>query len=62
MNLLAKQQDLAEAGDDAQRKYEDEMEEALGTSKGLIAAIFVTMEAKRQKLSASFNKLLIIAN
>jgi hypothetical protein len=56
------QQELAEAGDDGQRRYEDETPPGARTSEGLNHAINSAVESRKQKLSAPFNKCLTIAN
>ena len=56
------QQKLAEAGDKAQRRYEDETNPNSRTASGLTSAISVGIEAKLQKLTAAFTKFLSIAN
>ena len=56
------QQELAEAGDEAQRKYEDETDPDSRTASGLTNAISVGTEARRQKLTTAFTKYLSIAN
>ena len=56
------QQELAEVGDEAQRKYEEETDEDSCTVTGLTIAITAGIEAKRQKLTTAFTKYLSIAN
>ena len=56
------QQELAEAGDEAQRRYEDETDPDSRTASGLTSAISAGTEAKRQKLTTAFTKYLSIAN
>ena len=59
-NLL--QQDIAEAGDEAQRKFEDEHDKSNRSAAGLRGAIVAAMEAKRKQLNTPFTKFLSIAN
>jgi hypothetical protein len=54
------QQEIAEAGDEGQRKYEDDTDVAMRTEAGLNNAINSTMDLKRSKLNAG--KYLAIAN
>ena len=56
------QQELAEAGDETQRKYEEERDEDSRTATDLIIAITADVEAKQQKLTTAFTKYLSIAN
>ena len=56
------QQELAEVGDEAQRKYEEEKDEDSRTAIGLTSAITAGIEAKRRKLTTAFTKYLSIAN
>ena len=56
------QQELVEAGDEAQRIYEDEMDPDSHTTVGLTSAISAGTEAKRQKLTTTFTNYLSIAN
>ena len=56
------QQDIAEAGDEAQRKFEDEHDKSSRSAAGLRGAIVATMEAKRKQLNTPFTKFLSIAN
>lgn len=51
-----------EAGDEGQRKYEEDTLRRRRTAQGLNAAINGAMEAKRKALTAPFNKHLAIAN
>ncbi|KAG0631975.1 hypothetical protein M758_1G295400 [Ceratodon purpureus] len=55
-------QDIMEAGDEGQRRYEEETHRRRRTAEGLNAAINGAMEAKRKALTAPFNKFLAIAN
>ena len=52
------QQELAEAGDKAQRKYEEEIDEESRIATGLTSAIIAGIEAKRQKLTTASTKYL----
>jgi hypothetical protein len=56
------QQELAEAGDEGQRRYEDETPPEARTSESLNHAINSAVELKKQKLSAPFKKCLSIVN
>ena len=56
------QQELAEVGNDAQRKYEEETDEDSRTATGLTSTITAGNEAKRKKLTTAFTKYLSIAN
>jgi hypothetical protein len=56
------QQEIAEAGDEGQRKYEDDTDVAMRTEAGLTNAINIAMDLKRSKLNAPFTKYLAIAN
>ena len=56
------QQDIAEAGDKAQRKFEDEHDKSSRSAVGLRGAIVATMEAKQKQLNTPFTKFLSIAN
>ena len=60
LNLL--QQDIAEAGDEAQRKFKDEHDKSNKSAAGLRGAIIAAMEAKRKQLNTPFTKFLSIAN
>ena len=51
-----------EAGDEGQRRYEEETPRRRRTAEGLNAAINGAMEAKRKALTAPFTKFLAIAN
>ena len=51
-----------EVGDEAQRKYEKEIDEDSRTATGLTSTIIAGIEAKRQKLTTAFTKYLSIAN
>ena len=56
------QHDIAEAGDDAQRRYEEETPVESRSASGLRAAINAAMDAKKAKLNTPFTKYLAIAN
>ena len=56
------QQDIAEAGDEGQRKFEDEHDKSSRSAAGLRVAIIAAMEAKRKQLNTPFTKFLSIAN
>jgi hypothetical protein len=56
------QQDIAEASDEGQRRYEDETPARRGTVDRLNHAMNSVMEAKKTKLNAPFMKHLTIAN
>jgi hypothetical protein len=56
------QQDIAEAADEGQRRYEDETAPGKRTVDGLQTAMNSAMETRRLKLTAPFNKYLTIAN
>ena len=56
------QQELAEAGDEAQRRYEDETDFDSRTAASITSAISAGTEAKQQKLTIAFTKYLSIAN
>ena len=56
------QQDIAEALDKAQRKFEDKHDKSSRPAAGLRRAIVATMEAKRKQLNTPFTKFLSIAN
>ncbi|KAG0574790.1 hypothetical protein KC19_VG291500 [Ceratodon purpureus] len=51
-----------EAGDEGQRRYEEETPRRRQTADGFNAAINGAMELKRKALTAPFNKFLAIAN
>ena len=51
-----------EAGDEGQRRYEEETHRRKRTAEGLNAAINGAMESKRKALTAPFTKFLAIAN
>ena len=56
------QQDISKAGDEAQRKYEEEHREGTQTESGFRASISSAMDAKCQKLNTPFTKHLAIVN
>jgi hypothetical protein len=56
------QQEIIEAGDEGQRRYEDETPVGKQTAPGLENAINNAVIIKKQKLSAPFAKYLAIAN
>ena len=56
------QQELTEAGDEAQRRYEEETDPDSHIASGLTSAISAGTDAKRQKLTIAFTKYLSIAN
>jgi hypothetical protein len=56
------QHEIAEAGDEGQRRYEDETPAGKRTAAGLEKAINTAINLKKQKLNAPFTKYLIIAN
>jgi hypothetical protein len=51
-----------EAGDEGQRRYEEETNPKRQTTAGLTTAINTAMDVKRAKLLTSFIKFLTIAN
>ena len=56
------QQEITEAGDEGQRRYEEEVPRRRRTAEGLLQAINGAMEAKRKSFSSGFTKLLTISN
>ena len=56
------QQEIAKAGDEGQRKYEDDTDIAMRTEVGLNNTINSAMDLKRSKLNAPFTKYLAIVN
>ena len=56
------QQELAEARDEAQTRYEDEADPNSRIVAGLTSAFSAGIEAKWQKLTTAFTKYLSIAN
>ena len=62
INFDCLQQELAEAGDEAQRKYEEETDKNSRATIGLTSAITADIEAKQQKLTTAFTKYLSIVN
>ena len=59
-NLL--HQDITEAGDKVQRKFEDEHDKSSRSAADLRGAIVAAMEAKQKQLNTPFTKFLSIAN
>ena len=58
--IICVQQDLAEAGDEAHRKYVEESKDGNRTKSGMRATISSAMDSKHQKLNAPFTKHLSI--
>jgi hypothetical protein len=56
------QQEIAEAGDKGQRRYDEETPPQLRMDNGLSTAINSTIEAKKAKLTTPFTKYLAISN
>jgi hypothetical protein len=57
---LHMQQEITDAGDEGQRRYDEETPPQLRTGNGLSAAINNAIEAKKTKLTAPFTKYLAI--
>ena len=55
-------QDIAEAGDEAHRKYVEESKDGNRTESSMRAIISSAMDSRHQKLNAPFTKHLAIAN
>ena len=56
------QKEIAEVGNEDQRKYKDDTNVTMCTKAGLNNAINSTMDLKRSKLNAPFTKYLAIVN
>ena len=56
------QQEIAEASDDAARKYSEETEEIEKTSSGVTFAMRAAAKAKQQSYKGQFSKFTSVAN
>jgi hypothetical protein len=61
-SMFCYQQEIAEASDDGQQRYEEETPAGKRTAEGLETAVNNAISLKKQKLNAPFTKYLTIAN